>query len=186
MNGTFQVTVNKDYLAFSSAHFITFRGHKCESLHGHNYRVGVTVTGQVDPECQFVLDFAILKQILKPMVEAVDHKVLLPAKSTKLEIEESDDSLTVTYLDAPRFRFPTSDCALLPISNTTAEMLAEYFAIQVQGELAHRGFDHLDWLAIEVEESPGQTATYRAALAPGNTDHEETVSYSSASSSRPA
>ncbi|MCA9762275.1 MAG: hypothetical protein KC544_04000, partial [Gemmatimonadetes bacterium] len=32
--GTFRVTVSKDYLVFSSAHFITFRGHTCESLHG--------------------------------------------------------------------------------------------------------------------------------------------------------
>jgi 6-pyruvoyltetrahydropterin/6-carboxytetrahydropterin synthase len=186
VNGTFQVTVSKDYLAFSAAHFITFRGHKCESLHGHNYRVGVTVTGQVDPECQFVLDFAILKQILKPLVEAIDHKVLLPHESTKLKIETTGDSLTVIYLGAPRYRFPTSDCALLPVSNTTAEMLAEYFASQVQGELADRGFDHLDWLAIEVEESPGQTATYRTALAPGAAAREEAASYSSASSTHPA
>ena len=47
MRSDFKVTVNKDYLVFSSAHFITFRGHQCEALHGHNYRVGVTVEGNV-------------------------------------------------------------------------------------------------------------------------------------------
>jgi len=186
VNGTFQVTVSKDYLAFSAAHFITFRGHKCESLHGHNYRVGVTVTGQVDPECQFVLDFAILKQILKPMVEAIDHKVLLPTRSPKLELDESDGSLTVIYLGAPRYRFPTSDCALVPVTNTTAEMLAEYFATQVQEELVHRGFAHLSALEIVVEESPGQTATYRASLTVGSGGRGEVASYSSASSTSPA
>ena len=114
MDASFQVSVSKDYLSFSSAHFITFRGHKCESLHGHNYRVGVTVTGDVDSECQFVLDFAILKEILRPMVDAVDHKVLLPTTSPKLALETSDQSVTVVYLGAPRYRFPESDCALLP------------------------------------------------------------------------
>lgn len=164
MTANFRVTVSKDYLSFSAAHFITFRGHKCESLHGHNYRVGVTVTGQVDPECQFVLDFALLKEILRPMVDAVDHKVLLPSASPKLTLEESGDRITVIYLGAPRYQFPRSDCALLPVTNTTAEMLAEYFATTMQADLQARGYGHLAELEIEVEESPGQAATYRAEL----------------------
>src|SRR5262249_4273400 len=61
----FRVEVSKDYLVFASAHFITFRGHQCESLHGHNYRVGVAVEGAVDSECLFVLDFSVLKRIVR-------------------------------------------------------------------------------------------------------------------------
>ncbi len=160
----FQVRVSKDYLQFSSAHFITFAGHKCESLHGHNYRVGVTVTGAVDPECQFVLDFALLKEILRPMVDAIDHKVLLPTASHKLELVEEGSFYSVVYLGHPKYRFPKSDCALLPVTNTTAEMLAEFFATAVKRELAERGFEHLQGLVIEVEESPGQSASYSAAL----------------------
>ena len=45
MQSNFRVQVSKDYLVFASAHFITFRGHQCETLHGHNYRVGVAVEG---------------------------------------------------------------------------------------------------------------------------------------------
>lgn len=165
MNGTFQVTVSKDYLSFSSAHFITFRGHKCESLHGHNYRVGITVIGQVDPECQFVLDFAILKEIMRPLVDAIDHKVLLPADSPKLDLRRADGYLEVIYQGASRYRFPASDCALLPVSNTTAEMLAEYFATAVREELERRDFEHIAELEIEVEESPGQSASFRAVVA---------------------
>ncbi|MFL5536256.1 MAG: 6-pyruvoyl trahydropterin synthase family protein, partial [Gemmatimonadales bacterium] len=45
MQSNFRVQVSKDYLVFASAHFITFKGHQCESLHGHNYRVGVAVEG---------------------------------------------------------------------------------------------------------------------------------------------
>ena len=43
--GDFRVSVSKDYLVFASAHFITFAGHRCEGLHGHNYRARVTVEG---------------------------------------------------------------------------------------------------------------------------------------------
>ena len=61
----FKVSVSKDYLVFSSAHFITFRGHQCETLHGHNYRLGVTVEGAVDDETLFVVDFSILKKLVQ-------------------------------------------------------------------------------------------------------------------------
>ena len=67
MQSSFRVQVSKDYLVFASAHFITFRGHQCESLHGHNYRVGVMVEGDVDAECLFVLDFSVLKRIVREL-----------------------------------------------------------------------------------------------------------------------
>ena len=46
----FRVSVTKDYLVFASAHFITFAGHRCEGLHGHNYRARVTVEGALNKE----------------------------------------------------------------------------------------------------------------------------------------
>jgi len=45
----FKVAVTKDNLVFASAHFITFSGHRCEKLHGHNYRTRVVVEGGLDP-----------------------------------------------------------------------------------------------------------------------------------------
>lgn len=156
----YRVSVAKDYLSFSSAHFITFRGHKCESLHGHNYRVAVVVEGAVDGECLFVLDFAVLKQVIKPMVEAVDHKVLLPTQNEKLGLREEGDAVIVDYFGKGRFVFPRSDVALVPVKNTTVEMLAEYFAVEVRNALQAAGHTHLTRLDIEVEESPGQSGGF--------------------------
>ncbi|MFI5235289.1 MAG: 6-pyruvoyl trahydropterin synthase family protein [Gemmatimonadales bacterium] len=164
MSGTFRVDVKKDYLSFSSAHFITFRGHKCEALHGHNYRVGVAVEGALDAEALFVLDFAVLKDVAKPMVDAIDHRVLLPGRNPKLTIREEGDRLHVTVFDEARYVFPARDVAVLPISNTTAEMLAEYFAAEVRSAFDRQGITHLTLIEIEVEESPGQSATYRLPL----------------------
>lgn len=157
---SYRVSVAKDYLSFSSAHFITFRGHKCESLHGHNYRVAVVVEGGVDAECLFVLDFAVLKQVIKPMVEAVDHKVLLPTQNEKIGLREEHESVIVDYFGKGRFVFPKSDVALVPVKNTTVEMLAEYFAVEVRNALLAAGHTHLTRLDIEVEESPGQSAGF--------------------------
>ena len=164
MSGTFRVTVAKSYLSFSSAHFITFPGHKCESLHGHNYRVGVTVEGPLDAEALFVIDFAVLKDVLKPMVEAIDHRVLLPTSNPKVQVAEAGGFVEVTYFDRPRFRFPRADCALLPVQNTTAELLAAYFADAVWARLREGGFGGLSLIEVEVEESEGQSATYRLPL----------------------
>jgi 6-pyruvoyltetrahydropterin/6-carboxytetrahydropterin synthase len=160
----FRVQVSKDYLVFASAHFITFRGHQCESLHGHNYRVGVAVEGSVDSECLFVLDFSVLKQITRRLVDEIDHKVLLPALNPKLGYHEEGDRLAVDYFGQPTYVFPKSDCAMLPIQNSTAEMLAQYLGSRVRDELARGGYTHLTRLELEVEENYGQSAIYREAL----------------------
>jgi 6-pyruvoyltetrahydropterin/6-carboxytetrahydropterin synthase len=63
--GDFRVTVSKDYLVFASAHFITFAGHRCEGLHGHNYRASVTLEGELNLEAWFVFDFVELEKIMR-------------------------------------------------------------------------------------------------------------------------
>ena len=76
--GEFRVSVSKDYLVFASAHFITFAGHRCEGLHGHNYRARVTIEGALDEESWFVFDFVALKRLMRGLCDEIDHKVLLP------------------------------------------------------------------------------------------------------------
>jgi 6-pyruvoyltetrahydropterin/6-carboxytetrahydropterin synthase len=158
------VQVSKDYLVFASAHFITFRGHQCETLHGHNYRVGVAVEGSLDAECLFVLDFSVLKQITRRFVDEIDHKVLLPTQNPKLAYHEDGDRVRVDYFGEPTYVFPKRDCALLPIQNSTAEMLAQYLGLRVRDELSRDGYTHLTLLELEVEENYGQSATYRETL----------------------
>ena len=165
MQSNFRVQVSKDYLVFASAHFITFRGHQCESLHGHNYRVGVAVEGAVDAECLFVLDFSVLKQITRHLVDEIDHKVILPMRNPKLAFHEEGDRIAVDYFGKPTYVFPRTDCALLDIQNSTAEMLAQYLGTRVRDELVRGGYTHLTLLELEVEENYGQSATFRQALA---------------------
>jgi len=166
VQSNFRVQVSKDYLVFASAHFITFKGHQCESLHGHNYRVGVAVEGAVDSECLFVLDFSVLKQITRQLVDTIDHKVLLPTLNPKLTFREEGDRVSVDYFGQPTYVFPRRDCALIPIPNSTAEMLAQYLGTLVRQELSTRGYTHLTSLDLEVEENYGQSATYHEALVP--------------------
>jgi 6-pyruvoyltetrahydropterin/6-carboxytetrahydropterin synthase len=166
VQSSFRVQVSKDYLVFASAHFITFKGHQCETLHGHNYRVGVAVEGAVEAETLFVLDFSVLKQITRKLVDRIDHKVLLPTLNPKLAFREDGDRIAVDYFGQPTYVFPKRDCALLPIPNSTAEMLAQYLGSQVREELVAGGYTHLTSLDLEVEENYGQSATYHEVLVP--------------------
>ncbi|HET7584009.1 MAG TPA: 6-pyruvoyl tetrahydropterin synthase family protein [Gemmatimonadaceae bacterium] len=156
----FRVTVAKDYLVFASAHFITFKGHRCEPLHGHNYRVGITIEGALDPEGWYVVDFGELKQLMRRLCNEIDHKVLLPLRNPKLSVEERNGSVAVAHEGVPRYVFPREDCVLLDIPNTTVEMLAQYLSGRVRQELT--GVATLSTLELEVEENFGQSATYRA------------------------
>jgi 6-pyruvoyltetrahydropterin/6-carboxytetrahydropterin synthase len=172
-HGTFRVRVTKDYLVFSSAHFITFAGHRCEALHGHNYRVGVAIDGAIDPESWYVLDFSVLKRLMKRLCDEIDHRVLLPLTNPKLTVGEQGDTVTVSYEGHPRYLFPRSDCALLPIPNTTVEMLAQYLAGRVHAELP--ATVRVTAVEIEVEENFGQSAIYREARSPSEHDAAETA-----------
>jgi 6-pyruvoyltetrahydropterin/6-carboxytetrahydropterin synthase len=161
---TFRVSVTKDHLVFSSAHFITFAGHRCEGLHGHNYRARVTVEGALDREVWFVFDFVVLKKLMKGLCDDIDHKVLLPLENPKLQIAEDGGFVTVAYEGKPRYVFPKEDCALLPITNTTVEMLAELLTNRLRREFAGMEARGLTAIEMEIEENFGQSAVYRVAL----------------------
>ena len=160
----FKVAVTKDNLVFAAAHFITFPGHRCERLHGHNYRTRVMVEGGLNSEAHYVLDFAELKQLMKRLTDEIDHKVLLPLQSSRVEVREAGDTVAVAVGGKPRYVFPRDDCALLPIPNTTVEMLAQYLASRVAAELAAARDVALKAVEVEVEENFGQSATYRESL----------------------
>ena len=162
--GEFRVSVSKDYLVFASAHFITFAGHRCEGLHGHNYRASVTIEGALDEEAWFVYDFVALKKLMKTLCDAIDHKVLLPLHNPKIQVVEDGDAVRVAYEHKPRYVFPRVDCALLPVTNTTVEMLAEMLAGQLEDELKRLGAKGLTAIEMEVEENIGQAATYRVRV----------------------
>ncbi len=163
-SGEYRVSVTKDYLVFSSAHFITFAGHRCEGLHGHNYRARVTVEGALRNDTWFVFDFVELKHIMRRLCDALDHLVLLPLHSDRIRVVEEDAVVRVSVDGVQKYVFPRVECALLPIPNTTVEMLATYLATQLQSALVAAGATGLTAVEMEIEENFGQTATYRARI----------------------
>ena len=69
----FEVTVEA---GFSSGHYLrNYRG-KCENPHGHNYKVQVTLLGKSLDEAGLLLDFKLLKQVMRPVVDYLDHQMI--------------------------------------------------------------------------------------------------------------
>jgi 6-pyruvoyltetrahydropterin/6-carboxytetrahydropterin synthase len=157
---TFTVRVSKDYLVFCSAHFITYDGATCERLHGHNYRVTAEVEGPLD-ENRYVFDFIALKDITRRITDELDHRVLLPTTSTLIRVEATDRQVHARFGDR-EWIFPREDCVLLPIANTTAELLARWIAGRIGETLAREKGLEPTRMRIEVEESFGQVAVFES------------------------
>jgi 6-pyruvoyltetrahydropterin/6-carboxytetrahydropterin synthase len=154
----FKVRVSKDYLVFCSGHFISYEGDKCERLHGHNYRAAIEVEGALD-ENFYVFDFIALKTRAKAITDELDHRMMLPTKNRVILLTEVGASVHVQYKDR-EWRFPRGDCVLLPIENTTAELLARYIGERLRADLNATYRYVPEVMRVEVEESFGQSATY--------------------------
>jgi 6-pyruvoyltetrahydropterin/6-carboxytetrahydropterin synthase len=50
--------------------------HKCARLHGHSFRITVHISGDVDPDLGWVLDFAEIGAAFAPIHERLDHRCL--------------------------------------------------------------------------------------------------------------
>jgi 6-pyruvoyltetrahydropterin/6-carboxytetrahydropterin synthase len=154
----FKVRVTKDHLVFCSGHFISYEGDKCERLHGHNYRTAVEVEGHLDRNF-YVFDFIALKNRTKLITDELDHRMMLPTRNPFIKLTEEGRAVRVRYKDR-EWLFPRDDCVLLPIENTTAELLARYIGQRLRDDLqAKYGFEALV-LRVEVEENIGQSATW--------------------------
>lgn len=162
--GHFQTHVAKDYLVFCAGHFITYEGSQCEALHGHNYRVAVWLGGTVD-ENHYVFDFVTLKRIMKRLVDELDHRMLLPLHNPLIMLHEEREGLWVEVkgTQTRRYFFPHTDVTLLPIPNTTAEMLARYLCERLKEEFRRLEYrlGHITEITLEVEETFGQSGIYR-------------------------
>jgi 6-pyruvoyltetrahydropterin/6-carboxytetrahydropterin synthase len=69
----YEVTIIK---SFSAAHLLAEIGGKCEELHGHNFKVEVTVAAKQLNSQGLLIDFRFLKKVLGEILDDIDHKHL--------------------------------------------------------------------------------------------------------------
>ena len=164
----YKVRVTKDYLTFCAGHFIIFETNQCERLHGHNYRVALEIVGDLN-EDYLVFDFIALKNLLREITDELDHRMLIPLRSPFLRVETGERLVRMSH-EEKEWVFPRGDCVLLPIENTTAELLSRWLAERFREEIAgyskkKTGSAYVPKiLRVEVEETPGQSAVYELSV----------------------
>ena len=160
----YRVHISKDNLIFAAGHFVSYDRDKVEPLHGHNYRFSVTVEGPLE-ENAYVFNFVTLKRIMKRVADELDHRMLLPRDNALIAVEPQDDGGLIVRTPGRWYRFPQEDVVLLPLPNTTVEMLARHLCGRLHQELAGRDdASHLTAVEVTVEETFGQMAIYREEI----------------------
>ena len=126
---------------FDAAHRVLGHTGKCRFLHGHRYRVEVTVKAKELDDLGMVVDFSCIKEKLQPWIdEHWDHNVLLNENDPLFDLKPSDQ-LTVFGDKEP----------LVFADNPTAEIIAEQF-----GLVAQRAFTPLSLsvVGVRIYETP--------------------------------
>ncbi len=69
--------IYKDF-TFEAAHVLPNvpAGHKCGRLHGHSFNVRLYISGEVDSQSGWIMDFGDIKAIFKPIYDRLDHYYL--------------------------------------------------------------------------------------------------------------
>lgn len=160
MSRHFHIHVEKDYFNFASAHFLIFANGQREPLHGHNYQMSVAVEGELD-NAGVVLNFITFKPLVKQVCDELDHRTLIQGNSPVLRIQKAGHEVRVQYRNQ-RIILPWRDAILLPIANTSTELLAEYTANLIRKKV-QRNYPgaKLHFIEVGIEESKGQKGYYR-------------------------
>ena len=146
-------------LRFSAAHIIP-EYEKCGRLHGHSYAVHARIFGIPDDK-GIILDFSVVKDVLRDIIKTFDHKVLIPEQSSKVDIQQDQKSIRLKSL-GKEYLFPVEDCMLLPITSTSAESLAGYILSLLLERLSLD--DTISAVEVGVDEGYGQGARIRKDL----------------------
>lgn len=156
---SWSISIDKDYLKFSSAHFLIFPDGTAERLHGHNYRVFVDLHCGLDKH-GLVVNFKEIKPLVRRLCDDLDEYVLIPGQHPELRVERQGDAMEIRYRER-RYVIPADEVLVLPIGNSSAENLAAYFGRTLRERMRQKWPQlHIRELSVGIEETRGQRGTY--------------------------
>ena len=121
--------------SFDAAHFLTKYEGKCSNIHGHRWRVVLSITGKSSNG--MVVDFNEIKRELKEACDYFDHTFIIEENSLDKELF---DMLSKQFL-----------LRVVPF-RTTAENFAKYFYDKLS--------EKYDVVEVAVYETPNNCARY--------------------------
>jgi 6-pyruvoyltetrahydropterin/6-carboxytetrahydropterin synthase len=165
--------VDRPQYKFSAAHMTVFPDGSKERLHGHNYQLSARLFLR-DVAPAVMCDFAVIKEGLRRVAADLNERTLVALHNPHLivSVEDGPDAgkrgqVRLSHRDGD-YVLPLADVALLPLDNITSERLAEHchraLAAYLRQALPEAVRAVIIELEVEIEELPGQGASYRAEL----------------------
>lgn len=128
------VAVTKE-VTFDCAHMLSGHAGKCANLHGHTYKVQITVKAPVkeaygESDSAMVMDFAELKSLIQEViVNEFDHAVIFSSP----ELQNDAEKELYAWAQKWNMRHFVMD------DRTTSECMATYFASEIKAKLGRMG-----------------------------------------------
>jgi 6-pyruvoyltetrahydropterin/6-carboxytetrahydropterin synthase len=151
------IHIDKESHKFSAAHFTIFSATERERLHGHNFSVSAKILAPVDDN-GLTGDYAVYKQQIKKLCDALDEYTIIPSQSLYLTVEEEGDYFKVTH-DQDVMLLLKADTLLLPLRNTTVEDLSNYLLETLVEDEPFLAVQDIRQIEVMVASGPGQTGS---------------------------
>ena len=146
-----QIRITKQF-SFETGHALHGYDGKCSNLHGHSYKLSVTVIGQPitdisNPKCGMVIDFTDLKKIVKEeIVDVFDHVSVFNENTPHLELANELKNLghNILLVDYQ----PTTECLVIDFSEKISVRLPEHLKLH-SIKLQETETSYAEWYASD-------------------------------------
>lgn len=142
-----KVKISKEF-HWQMSHRLPFHKGLCSNIHGHSYKLRVTVVGETDSN-GMVIDFYDLTAIVQPLIDQLEHSTVVDKNDIKL----------ISFLKENNFRYVELE------TTTTSENLSFWIANQIAERI--KLYSNIEKLIVRFYETPDSFAEYEINI---NTD----------------
>ncbi len=111
----------------SAGHKVHTKKTKCSRLHGHNWKIEISIGG-VPKSDGMIVDFLDITELVK----ALDHKMILSNVIAEEYLDDFDEPYVRFEVFKKGYVLPAEDCVILDIPVVTAEHLAQWIGSQIR------------------------------------------------------
>lgn len=144
MNTVNVIEIAKEF-HWEMGHRLPFHEGGCRNVHGHSYRMRVSVSGTLDSN-GMVVDYFDLRRILDPVIDRIDHAFLCDRSDAVMLAFLEENNLKRVVVDFP----------------STAENIALWLLGQVAQEL--QGYENIAEIAVRLHETENTYAEAKRSL----------------------
>lgn len=150
-----EITGSLKNLTWSSGHFVP-DNIKCKNLHGHDYSLDIVLKNLELKDNGMTIDFTIIKKIIKPLIEKMDHKFIVP--EINLKENKNNNFYDICINNEFKATMKKDEVFIFKYPIASAEYIARYFYDEIFSELKKIGNNFN--MEIIIHEGPGNIAIY--------------------------